>query len=383
MKRTFISILIAVSLIVSVEIYSTVHYSSDETDDRFVLASEYNSPYIYHIAPRIKEMSPMKGIDENRAAINNFGMRRSSDIAEDPRGDTKRILAYGDSITFGVLVSDQQNYPYFLERSLNANSRQQYEVLNMGRGYCPSIYAMFLKSNIVQFKPHTVIMQIELSNDITDEAHVMYDELDADGFPKKITKGRYWAQWAFSPPMSANPSFWENLKLRRFYMDLKRRSANLALKIFPNPLFSEEADTYYFTVGYDRFGLTEKRLSSAFDRMMNVIKAQQEFCKKNNIHFVLVIVPSRHTFYQNQYYKGAVRLVGQAETKARNLEIPYVSLRRTFQVNGGSDLYFDFCHLKPEGYELMANEIFQRLKAPRLGADVRLLEKNQDFRDDL
>ena len=316
-------------------------------------------------------MSAMKGFDEKPSAINNFGMRRSSDIAEEPQGDTKRILAYGDSITFGVLVSDQENYPYFLERSLNANATQQYEVLNMVRGYCPSIYAMFLKRSIVQFKPHTVIMQIELSNDITDEAHVMYDELDEDGFPKEITKGRYWPQWLTSPPMSANPSFWEKLKVRTLYMDLKRRSANLALKIFPNPLFSEKSDTYYYTRGYDRFGLTEKRLSSVFDRMMNVIKAQQEFCKKNDIDFVLVIVPSRYTFYQNRYYEGAVRLLEQAKTKAKNLEIPYVSLRKIFQFNGGSDLYLDFCHLNPEGYELMANEISQRLKA-RLALPIPL-----------
>jgi lysophospholipase L1-like esterase len=52
-----------------------------------------------------------------------------------PKSDsTMRIVTLGDSFTWGIDVEDNENYPYYLEKTLQGAYRQPAEVLNMGVG---------------------------------------------------------------------------------------------------------------------------------------------------------------------------------------------------------------------------------------------------------
>ncbi len=365
--KIIVLILIGISLLVTLESIASLYnnhlflfYHSKKIYKESFMLLENESPYVYIVRPHIE---PPTGTENVTESINNFSMRRKTDTTETPLDHTVRILSYGDSIGFGLMVNDEQNYPHLLEDLLNRNSLQNYDVLNMYRGYCPSIYAMHLKKDLFQFKPQWVIMEIELSNDISDEAMVKYSELDKYGMPRSITQARYWPGWQYLPPMSKNSHFWGISNLRIAYFNFNRQLHRLANKIYPNPVFSAESDIYYYSFGFDEYYFTEKRLSQAFDRMFDIIKAEQRFCNDNKAGFLLIIVPSKFTFYENQYRKGAIRLIEQAEVKAQKRGIPYISLRQSFQDNGGSDLYFDFCHPTPKGYEVIAKELFRYFRS--------------------
>jgi len=144
----------------------------------YVLQEKYKSPFLY----KYKASAIAYPVD-TATKINNFSMRRTEDISEVPEENITRILSYGDSIGLGVWMNDGQDYATFLEKLLNQDSSHRYEVLNTARGCCPSIYALHLKSDIMQFKPQIVIMEIELSNDLTDEVLVHYKGKDEFGLP--------------------------------------------------------------------------------------------------------------------------------------------------------------------------------------------------------
>ncbi len=69
-----------------------------------------------------------------RYHINSLGFRgREYDRIK--KKDTFRIVAVGDSTTFGINVIDNQTFPHFLERKLNkqlSHTGIKYEVLNLG-----------------------------------------------------------------------------------------------------------------------------------------------------------------------------------------------------------------------------------------------------------
>ena len=68
--------------------------------------------------------------------------------------DKNRILILGDSFTFGTNVSDEESYPYYLERLLPGT-----EVLNMGiEGYGHDQMLLYLKEEGLKYNPDIIIV---------------------------------------------------------------------------------------------------------------------------------------------------------------------------------------------------------------------------------
>lgn len=89
---------------------------------------------------------------------NSWGMR---DDEPGPRNDDlHRIVAIGDSFTFGFGVSGQDTYPNVLERLLNAGlEAKRFEVLNLGvGGYSTRDEALVLKHKGIAWDPELVIV---------------------------------------------------------------------------------------------------------------------------------------------------------------------------------------------------------------------------------
>jgi len=90
--------------------------------------------------------------------INQKGLRDIDFSYEKPVG-VRRILALGDSYTFGWKEGLEDAYPKQLESVLNGTSSQKYEVINAGvYGYNTEQEYEFLKRELIKYHPDLVVL---------------------------------------------------------------------------------------------------------------------------------------------------------------------------------------------------------------------------------
>lgn len=101
------------------------------------------------------------------AKTNAFGLR-DRDFLPNKALDTYRILAIGDSFTYGWGVKDDESWPKQLERILSEKFRnKKIEVINAGiPGYFPRGYVNIAKEFIPKFSPDLVLVGIVEGDDI-------------------------------------------------------------------------------------------------------------------------------------------------------------------------------------------------------------------------
>jgi lysophospholipase L1-like esterase len=79
-----------------------------------------------------------------------------------------RILAVGESTTFGVGVAPEAAYPQQLERMLNENGDKRYVVINTGvPGQTSTSILRSIRYQLDKYRPHVVITQMGV-NDLND-----------------------------------------------------------------------------------------------------------------------------------------------------------------------------------------------------------------------
>ncbi len=98
-------------------------------------------------------------------AINSKGLR-DHEYDYEPRPGVTRILALGDSVTFGWGVKLEETYPKVLERLLNDGASQgSYEVLNGGVGnYTTTRIIALYEFELRKYKPSVVLFAFYLNN---------------------------------------------------------------------------------------------------------------------------------------------------------------------------------------------------------------------------
>ena len=104
----------------------------------------------------------------------------------------------GDSIGVGLGIEPFHHYTKVLERDLNRQrTHPSYRVINAGgQGYSPSSYYVYLKYEGLRFQPRMVVVEIEMCNDITDEALLNWDFQEGDRTrPHRVRGGRYVVGW--------------------------------------------------------------------------------------------------------------------------------------------------------------------------------------------
>jgi lysophospholipase L1-like esterase len=97
---------------------------------------------------------------------NSVGLRNTAELSS----DAFRILAIGDSQTFGAYNANEDTWPAWTENDLNRRFKQagHVQVLNAGiSGYTISDELAYLKDKGVALKPKLVVLAV-IENDITD-----------------------------------------------------------------------------------------------------------------------------------------------------------------------------------------------------------------------
>tara|TARA_Y100000310_G_scaffold287834_1_gene312980 strand:- start:4872 stop:5876 length:1005 start_codon:yes stop_codon:yes gene_type:complete len=83
--------------------------------------------------------------------------------------DNFRIIAIGDSITFGSSVEEEDRYTEYLERNLG----EGYEVINFGiSGYSPTNEMEFLQEIGLEYNPDLIIVGYALNDAVARESEV-------------------------------------------------------------------------------------------------------------------------------------------------------------------------------------------------------------------
>ena len=129
---------------------------------------------------------------------NSHGFRDEPEFDPTPPAGEFRILSMGDSIAFGLTLDSSDTYAKVLERHLNARlGGLDYNVINTaGPGYDPSSYYLFLKNEALEWQPDMVIVEVELTNDVTDAAFVEWQvDPSNPSVPVRLKGGRYITAW--------------------------------------------------------------------------------------------------------------------------------------------------------------------------------------------
>ena len=144
MKTGFFIFLISVQIIIisllSHQIYKKQKNILGETavnpiKKNLIFPKEGELKYFYEPKPNIKY-----NWHGTFYYINNDGLHELKDYSVEKPKDTFRIITLGDSFTFGLLVSDEENWAAVLEKIVNSNiictPTKKIEVINLGvEGY--------------------------------------------------------------------------------------------------------------------------------------------------------------------------------------------------------------------------------------------------------
>lgn len=141
-----------------------------EVGARVLRLSNVGTPYvredpdtIYSHIPGRRGRMESPGEFAVRFAINSKGLR--SPEIDYPRTGRDRVLAIGDSFTFGVGAEDDESWPALLNAGLEANTPGAFETLNAGvQGWGLAEYWIWLGKEGRRYRPDWIVLGIHASD---------------------------------------------------------------------------------------------------------------------------------------------------------------------------------------------------------------------------
>ena len=308
----------------------------------YEVVSQWDSPFVFRV--------------KSEPGNHNLGIRNQGPVdVEKPEG-VFRILSYGDSVAGGYGIETEEMYAAVAESRLRADENQPVEILSMLRGHSPSVYLFHMRTDVPRLKPDAIVVEVELLNDVSDEARVSTSGEDAYGLPTGIESHRYLLNWnghIISAPFYTGT--W--LDRTTLFAKVTRWYGRVREKLSPNPLYHEDSDAYFYGLSGDRYRLTPEVLSDGYDRLFDALSGMHEYATENGLRFLVLLVPSRYVFSEEAKSASSRAIVARAEESARDRGLPFVNLTQAISQAGGSDLYQDFCHPTAGGNAAMGAEL--------------------------
>lgn len=303
---------------------------------------------------------------------NAYGFRDEPPLDPVPPEGEFRILSLGDSIGFGLGVPAQDRYGQVLQRELNESpGALRFRVVNAsGQGYSPSSYAAYIYREGLQLNPDLVLVQIELCNDVTDEALLDWAAIAGPGLPGSVSGGRYVVGWDGNllGTWSKGPYFFEKTYI---YTVLLRKFLESMYRIRPTePFYSTRGLTYY-AMGYEKYLLDRNRIDTGWERLFGALEGTRALLEREKIPILVMLVPSRFVFQEDvrEYARFARQLMDRAVEQCRSRQLSYVDPTRDLARGGGAELYFDFAHLTSEGNRITGRVLARELRGRYLDGE--------------
>ncbi len=303
-------------------------------------------------------------------ATNAHGFRDEPPLDPVPPAGEFRILSLGDSIGFGLGVPSQDRYGQVLQRELNKSAGGlRFRVVNAsGQGYSPSSYAAYVHQEGLALNPDLVLIQIELCNDVTDEALLGWPSGGEAALPDSIRGGRYVVGWDGNllGTWSRGPYFYEKTYT---YTVLLRKLLESLYRIRPTEPFHSTRGLTYYAMGYEKFLLDRHRIDAGWRRLFRALEGIRDLLERERIPFLVMLVPSRFVFQKDvpEHAAFARKLMDRAIKLCRSRKIPHLDPSPDLRQAGGSELYFDFAHLTGEGNRITGRVLARELRRRYLG----------------
>lgn len=275
-----------------------------------------SDPYLFWVLkPGLRDYAVVGKIDQYDVAFSfSTNELRLRNPPLEPKGERTRVLAVGDSATFGLGVNDGETWPAQLQVLLNkATADGAFEVVNAGvPGYSAFQGRRYLEKHGLSLAPDIVIISF-WAND--KAAWASKSDMEIAEELSRIERD--------APLMRS-----------RLYVGLKR----IAERLSPPP--EAEALKGRSRLSEDEFSATLKEI--------------HDLCKARDIPAVFVIWPSRIQVAerQTQLY-GYQRLVNAA---ARELATPVVDLAPAF-IQSPEDPFIDDFHGSVAGCTVAAEAV--------------------------
>jgi lysophospholipase L1-like esterase len=231
-----------------------------------------------------------------------------------PNSNSIRILALGDSCTFGLFVNDNETWPAQLEQKLNRGHVGSFVVRNAGvTGYSSFQGYRYLERYGMLWHPHVVIASFGNTDEST-----------------------WYGQRDIQVARDLEPTWWKSLLLHsRFYTGIRS---------FARPPL-QRAPTN---------GPVLPRMAPRETRDM--LLKMNRLCENNGAKLVLLLWPYKMQLGftgRRVYMTSSQRAMIDAANEAH---IPLVSLRPIFAASS-KNLYLDLVHGSPEGCALAASAL--------------------------
>lgn len=272
----------------------------------------------------------------------------------------RRIVAIGDSFTFGHGVEGEEAYPRVLERLLTRTVGPEVSVVNAGvPGRWVDEYYLELRERSLGLAPEAVLVGLFVGNDIDaeDARTHRWSEVDAQGRPLRIE---------IAGARIEEGHHVQHVRKARWALPVIRSShvAQLAFDGFRalgQAFRPRIKDPYVFEREY------APETEEALARVEDLLIAMRDLCRARDIEFLVVLIPTREQLdpaarerFPALDWDKPQRLLG--DFFARNA-IPWLDLRPAFAAAAGSaPLYYESDgHWTARGHAVAASAIAERL----------------------
>ena len=319
---------------------------------------EYNSLLGYIPSPNKSGIVDVPGLYSYTFHNNSLGMREKNELHRLAKFD-KRILALGDSQTYGIGVSDNETFSQRIEDFLRGKSLSSVEVINGGCGGKGTDYALkFFETYGSKIAPQIVILAFYGYNDFADNIKGEYFSLSKHGRLINSTPRR-----RIVKDLVTSFPLYESLISKSHIASLFRQtltklaSANFFGKQFAQSLVevNPRKDSSYPDI----------KSQTVTDKLVEVLANK---VKQHKGQFIICYIPSSHEvrLYREQNKLFQVEKAFKKIIHEKSLE--YHSLTPVLADSGIeiNSLFFAEGHLTQEGHRLIAKYLQEvLLSGPR------------------
>lgn len=285
-----------------------------------------NKEMVYELNPNAGLKLEEDGID---IKINGFGFRDKNYNLN--KGDKKRVIFVGDSLTYGWFINLHETYHKQLEELLHSKN-YDVDVMGMGIvGYNTVQEYHLIKEKVLKFNPDIIVLQI-CPNDFRRTLGI-----------KKETKGNNYILIPYRDvaiPYILGKSSITHFLMRRSHL---YKFINMKLEMLILKWNKDYTAKDYFLMGEEK--------------SFRYLKKIKNFLDEQGIKFCAVIFPNKKT---RETYRHA-SLHQRIHRTLTNLQVPYIDLYRDFNITGPADIWVDKSHPNGKGNLIAAKALLDFL----------------------
>ena len=291
--------------------------------------------------------------------INSLGYR--SDEFDKTKTERQfRVLAIGDSFTFGFGVENDETYSARLQARLRAaHPGCDVEVINAGfaSGQYPDTYYLYLREIGLALEPDLVIVGFFVGNDVDHDlaGENVWTEVNEDGLPDRISR----------PDVSfdGNNMASKKVPLRYRYPVLRNSHLVQGLASLVSSAFSAMRPPIVFYNQWMYRPNYEKRTTERVEMVQRMFSEMQTLARERGVRFLVAMIPTREQLLPDEYpfddppYSGNIDIDKPQRVFAEffvDNGIDFIDLLPLFRAAERKDqLYFRVdSHLTPNGNDV-------------------------------